>query len=189
MLQLAGDGSDTQSQKAAFAFLSKSLSVWGQPPSDATNGEVVPGSQGVPGFERFVYENVVPTAFAVLSLPDLNIKDGQVLVVSVIRYSSCPVSQLLTTGSPRNCRTSANDWESPRTGGIRILCLRLSARTKLARRNCVRIYDEDARSGFEAVPQIFRRFRQGLTIWLVTHVIHTSLEITLSYKDPHSVAF
>lgn len=95
MLQLAGDGSDTQSQKAAFAFLSKSLSVWGQPPSDATNGEVVPGSQGVPGFERFVYENVVPTAFAVLSLPDLNIKDGQVLVVSVIRFSSCPVSQLL----------------------------------------------------------------------------------------------
>lgn len=92
MLQLAGDGSDTQSQKAAFAFLSKSVSVWGQPPSDATNGEVVPGSQGVPGFERFVYENVVPTAFAVLSLPDLNIKDGQVLVVSVIRFSSCPVN-------------------------------------------------------------------------------------------------
>jgi hypothetical protein len=95
MLQLAGDGSDTQSQRAAFAFLSKSVSVWGQPPSDATNGEVVPGSQGVPGFERFVYENVVPTAFAVLSLPDLNIKDGQVLVVSVIRFSSCPVTQLL----------------------------------------------------------------------------------------------
>lgn len=82
MLQLAGDGSDTQSQRTSFAFLSKSVNVWGQPPSDhATNGEIVPGSQGVPGFERFVYENVVPTAFAVLSLPDLNIKDGQVIVV------------------------------------------------------------------------------------------------------------
>ncbi|KAH9986251.1 ARM repeat-containing protein [Russula vinacea] len=81
MLQLAGDGSDTQSQRAAFGFLSKSIGVWGQPPSDATNGEIIPGSQGVPGFERFVYENVVPTAFAVLSLPELNIKDGQVLVV------------------------------------------------------------------------------------------------------------
>jgi hypothetical protein len=90
MLQLAGDGSDTQSQRTSFAFLSKSVNVWGQPPSDhATNGEIVPGSQGVPGFERFVYENVVPTAFAVLSLPDLNIKDGQVIVVSVIRFSSC----------------------------------------------------------------------------------------------------
>jgi len=81
MLQLAGDGSDTQSQKAAFAFLSKSVGVWGRPSSDATNGEIVPGSQGVPGFERFVYDNVVPTAFAVLSQPELNIKDGQVLVV------------------------------------------------------------------------------------------------------------
>ncbi len=82
MLQLSGDGSDTQSQRAAFAFLSKSVTVWGQP-SDAANGEVVPGSQGVPGFECFVYENVVPTSFAVLSLPDLNIKDGQVIVVRV----------------------------------------------------------------------------------------------------------
>jgi exportin-T len=89
MLQLAGDGSDTQSQKASFAFLSKSVSVWGQPLSGATNGEIVSESQGVPGFERFVYENVVPTAFAVLSLPDLNIKDGQVIVASVIRFSSC----------------------------------------------------------------------------------------------------
>ena len=89
MLQLAGDGSDTQSQRASFAFLSKSVSVWGQLPSDTTNGEIVAGSQGVPGFERFVYENVVPTAFGVLSLPDLNIKDGQVIVVSVIRLSSC----------------------------------------------------------------------------------------------------
>ena len=81
MLQLASDGSDTQSQRAAFGFLSKSVGVWGRPSSDATNGEVITGSQGVPGFERFVYDNVVPTAFAVLSQPELNIKDGQVLVV------------------------------------------------------------------------------------------------------------
>jgi hypothetical protein len=85
MLQLAGDGSDTQSQRVAFTFLGKSVSVWGQPSSDTTNGDVVPGSQGVPGFERFIYDNVVPTAFAVLSRPELNIKDGQVLVVRLIR--------------------------------------------------------------------------------------------------------
>jgi exportin-T len=92
MLQLASDGSDTQSQRVAFTFLGKSVSVWGQPSSDATNGEIVPGSQGVPGFERFVYENVVPTAFAVLSLPELNIKDGQVLVVR--RSRSFPLRSL-----------------------------------------------------------------------------------------------
>jgi len=181
MLQLAGDGSDTQSQKAAFAFLSKSVSVWGQPPSDASNGEIVPGSQGVPGFERFVYENVVPTAFAVLSLPDLNIKDGQVIVVSVIRFSSCcsVTSFPYSSGPPRNCRTSANDWESTGTGGLQILRLRLSTRPKLARRDCLRICDEDARSGFEAVPQIFRRFRQVFTIWLVTHMIQTLLDLLI----------
>ncbi len=83
MLQLAGDVSDPQSQRAAFTFLSKSVGVWGQPLPDGITGEIEPGSQGVPGFERFVYENVVPTAFAVLSLPELNIKDGQVLVVRV----------------------------------------------------------------------------------------------------------
>jgi exportin-T len=83
MLQLAGDVSDPQSQRAAFTFLSKSVGVWGQPLPDGTPE---PGSQGVPGFERFVYENVVPTAFAVLSLPELNIKDGQVLVVRKFRF-------------------------------------------------------------------------------------------------------
>ncbi|KAH9178275.1 ARM repeat-containing protein [Lactarius sanguifluus] len=81
MLQLAGDVSEPQSQRAAFTFLSKSVGVWGQPLSDGATGEIEPGSQGVPGFERFIYESVVPTAFAVLSLPELNIKDGQVLVV------------------------------------------------------------------------------------------------------------
>jgi exportin-T len=81
MLQLAGDTSDTQSQRAAVSFLSKSVNVWGQPLLGAANGEAVPGPLGVPGFERFVYEGIVPTAFAVLSLPDLNVKDGQVIVV------------------------------------------------------------------------------------------------------------
>jgi len=81
MLQLAGDTSDTQSQRVAFGFLSKSVGIWGQPLSDVTDGEVVPSPQGVPGFERFIYEGVVPTAFAVLSQPELNVKDGQVIVV------------------------------------------------------------------------------------------------------------
>ncbi|KAI6099576.1 hypothetical protein F5141DRAFT_963807, partial [Pisolithus sp. B1] len=35
----------------------------------------------LPGFERFVYERLVPTAFAVLSSPQFNPKDGQMLMV------------------------------------------------------------------------------------------------------------
>ncbi|KAI0313753.1 ARM repeat-containing protein, partial [Amylostereum chailletii] len=81
MLQLAGDISDPLSQKAGLMFLSRSVSVWGQPASDILAGSDASATQGLPGFERFIYESVVPLAFRVLSLPDLNIKDGQVLVV------------------------------------------------------------------------------------------------------------
>ncbi|THH14212.1 hypothetical protein EW146_g6092 [Bondarzewia mesenterica] len=79
MLQLAGDVSDPISEKAAFIFLGRSVSVWGQP--STANGDSAVESRRLPGFERFVYENVVPAAFRVLSLPELNIKDGQILVV------------------------------------------------------------------------------------------------------------
>ena len=78
MLRLAEDPSDPTSEKAAFQFLSRCVSVWAEPPK-------APGAQQVvPGFERFVYERMVPTAFADLSLPQFNIKDGQIVVVSHI---------------------------------------------------------------------------------------------------------
>ena len=76
MLRLAEDPSDPTSEKAAFSFLGRCMTVWAEPPK-------TPGAQQVlPGFERFIYERVVPTAFAVLSLPQFNIKDGQIVVVS-----------------------------------------------------------------------------------------------------------
>ncbi|CDO78180.1 hypothetical protein BN946_scf184797.g6 [Trametes cinnabarina] len=75
MLQLAEDPSDPTSQKAAFSFFGRCVNVWAEVPK-------APGDQQVlPGFERFVYERVIPTAFAVLSLPQFNIKDGQIVVV------------------------------------------------------------------------------------------------------------
>ncbi|KAI0671757.1 ARM repeat-containing protein [Trametes maxima] len=75
MLRLAEDPSDPSSEKAAFQFLGRCATVWAEPPKG-------PGGQQVfPGFERFVYERVVPTAFAVLSSPQFNIKDGQIVVV------------------------------------------------------------------------------------------------------------
>ena len=75
MLRLAEDPSDPSSEKAAFSFLGRCVSVWAGP--SETNG----GQQVLPGFERFVYERVIPSAFAVLSLPQFNIKDGQIVVV------------------------------------------------------------------------------------------------------------
>ncbi|KAH9903044.1 ARM repeat-containing protein [Cubamyces lactineus] len=75
MLRLAEDPSDPASEKAAFSFLGRCTTVWAEAPK-------APGSQQVlPGFERFIYERAVPTAFAVLSLPQFNIKDGQIVVV------------------------------------------------------------------------------------------------------------
>lgn len=84
MHNLAQNSADPSSQRAAFTFLSRCVSVWG------TNGalsalDVNEGkheSEGLPGFERFVYESLVPSAFNVLSSPEFNIKDGQALGVS-----------------------------------------------------------------------------------------------------------
>ncbi|OAX43155.1 ARM repeat-containing protein [Rhizopogon vinicolor AM-OR11-026] len=75
MSRLAEDISDSSGQKSAFAFLSRCVQVWCQPAADGQ------AAQGLPGFERFVYERLVPTAFVVLSSPQFNIKDGQMMVV------------------------------------------------------------------------------------------------------------
>ncbi|KAI0749767.1 ARM repeat-containing protein [Daedaleopsis nitida] len=75
MLRLAEDLSDSSSEKAAFSFLGRCVTVWAEPPK-------APGDQQVlPGFERFVYERVIPTAFGIIALPQFNLKDGQVVVV------------------------------------------------------------------------------------------------------------
>ncbi|KAH9949908.1 ARM repeat-containing protein [Amylocystis lapponica] len=78
MQRLAEDVSDPQSQKAAFTFLGRCVIVWAQPLPDG-NSQV--DSQGLPGFERFIYERLIPTAFAVFSSPQFNLKDGQMVVV------------------------------------------------------------------------------------------------------------
>ncbi len=75
MLRLAEDPTDPSSEKAALSFLGRCITAWAELPKN-------PGDQQVfPGFEQFVYERIVPTAFAVLALPNFNIKDGQIVVV------------------------------------------------------------------------------------------------------------
>lgn len=82
MQRLAEDVSDPASEKAAILFLSRAASTWGQhiaSPSPSENGQT---SGGLPGFDRFIYEHLVPIAFRVPSSPQFNMKDGQMMVVS-----------------------------------------------------------------------------------------------------------
>ncbi|KAI0342761.1 ARM repeat-containing protein [Trametopsis cervina] len=79
MQRLAEDVTDPSGQRAAFQFLGRCVTVWVQPLyQEATTGDQ---ASGLPGFERFVYERLVPAAFSVLASPQFNIKDGQMLVV------------------------------------------------------------------------------------------------------------
>ncbi|KIJ50979.1 hypothetical protein M422DRAFT_27087 [Sphaerobolus stellatus SS14] len=83
VVQIAQDFSDSNGQKLAFSFLSRAVTVWGQPSGGADavmNGHGVM-AQAVPGFERFVYEQLVPMAFNVPSAPEFNAKDGQMMVL------------------------------------------------------------------------------------------------------------
>lgn len=97
MQRLAEDVSDPTSEKAAFAFLGRCVSVWGQPiPSSNGNTQSEP-TEGIPGFERFLYERVVPTAFRVPSLPEFNLKDGQMMVVSC---NYCPITFIVANMPP-----------------------------------------------------------------------------------------
>lgn len=79
--QFAQDLSDPQSQKSAFSFFGRCVQVWCNPQPSSTVVDA-PRPQALPGFERFVYERLVPAAFAVLSSPQFNPKDGQMLMVS-----------------------------------------------------------------------------------------------------------
>ncbi len=78
MAGIAEDVSDPASEKAAFTFLGRCVTTWATPPT-AVNGVT---HNPLPGFERFIYERIVPAAFRVPAAPDLNVKDGQVTVVS-----------------------------------------------------------------------------------------------------------
>jgi len=75
MKGIAEDTSDPPCQRMALTFLCRAVSVWGRLPG--TEGEGEP----LPGFERFMYERLVPMAFQIPSSPTFNMKDGQVLVV------------------------------------------------------------------------------------------------------------
>lgn len=91
MRVLAEDVSDPPNQKAAFNFLTRCVPVWArpnpEPPAANGNSNHNPlNEMGLPGFERYIYERLVPTAFGVPSLPNLNLRDGQVTVVCLRQF-------------------------------------------------------------------------------------------------------
>lgn len=79
-VQIAQDFSDNNGQKLAFSLLSRTITVWGQP-GPRSNGTLNEDSTQIPGFDRFVYEQLVPVTFQVPSSPQFNVKDGQMMVV------------------------------------------------------------------------------------------------------------
>ncbi|XP_006459374.1 hypothetical protein AGABI2DRAFT_201553 [Agaricus bisporus var. bisporus H97] len=80
MLGQAEDLLDASSQKAAFAFFNKCVGVWGKPVGEGGGGGSDVDREGLPGFDRFIYERIIPLAFRVASSPNFNLKDGQVVV-------------------------------------------------------------------------------------------------------------
>jgi hypothetical protein len=97
MLRIAGDISDPPSEKAALVFLNRSIAIWGQPLSPELNGGGQAGEQrGLPGFDQYIYERVIPTVFRVPSLPEFNLKDPGLTPVSTHRLfcNVTPISLL-----------------------------------------------------------------------------------------------
>ena len=75
MERLVIDLTDPAGQRSALQFLARCVNVWAVPSPDGA-------PQALPGFERFIYERLIPATFRVLSLPQFNTKDGQVMMVT-----------------------------------------------------------------------------------------------------------
>ncbi len=116
MQQLAEDVSDPASEKAALTFLNRCVTVWGQSAENVPTGNEE-GIESLPGFERFIYERLVPTAFRVPSMPNFNFKDGQMTVVSVLTGRLSPVILMLFPS--RSCmRLPTSSKQSAKVGEL-----------------------------------------------------------------------
>ena len=124
MQQLIEDVSDPGSQKVAVIFLSRCVTAWGRESNEA-----------LPGFDRFIYERLVPTAFRVPSLPGFNPKDGQMMVVSLFQnFIFCLTLNNLyySKGSTRNCQLAANHLQSKGYRSIQLFPEHIPTIPKLA---------------------------------------------------------
>lgn len=154
MQAVAADLADITSEKAAFQFLGRCVTTWAQPA--VPNGNAQGQPQGLPGFERFVYERLVPSAFGVLSSPQFNIKDGQ---ASLVRSAShVIISRILTSNITLGCTRdrqlpSACD-QGTRARGVRLLRDGVLARARLDATSRSRVCHETARPRRQSLPKV-----------------------------------
>ena len=90
MERVVVDLTDPPGQRSALQFLARCVNAWAVPSPDGA-------PQALPGFERFIYERLVPATFRVLSLPEFNTKDGQVMMVRGLFPPISCNSPMLTT--------------------------------------------------------------------------------------------
>lgn len=112
LLALSRDCSDVMSQRLAWSFLAKSEIAWGtsqaaaSEPSvfaetaasnfsqkvaaglvSATNQHVIPkaqrAAQALPGYETFIYQSLIPTAFSVPADSKFNMRTGQPVLAEI----------------------------------------------------------------------------------------------------------
>lgn len=112
LLALAQDGTDVMSQRLAWSFFAKSEIAWGTShaastePSvfaetaasnfsqkvaaglaNATNQHIISkeqrAAQSLPGYETFIYQSLIPTAFAVPADSKFNMRSGQPVLAEI----------------------------------------------------------------------------------------------------------
>ena len=150
MQRLVEDLQDPGSQKVAVMFLSRCVVFWGQPD--------LPANQSLPGFELFIYKRLVPTAFRVPSLPNFNLKDGQVTVVSsILLVRVRHLNPIVSSGSAWNCQPSPNHLQDERGRSLQLLFERFSSIAKLAYRNGAGFHHKIARLRWQKLPKILHR--------------------------------
>jgi hypothetical protein len=128
MQQLIEDVSDPGSQKVAVIFLSRCVTAWGGESNE---------DESLPGFDRFIYERLIPTAFRVPSLPGFNPKDGQMMVVSPfffkVIYIIVQLNNLcLRKGSTRNCQLAADYLQNKGYRSVQVFLEHIPTIPKLA---------------------------------------------------------
>lgn len=155
--------SDPASAKLALSFLGRSAVAFAQAPDapgaqPKPNTPVVPVQVNVvPGYQSFIYERLVPLAFTIPASPSFNIKDGQVLTVSVYSISTCESCSKVSIGYNGNWSTPPTYLSSAWARSYRLPCESISSFQKLATDPYHRVRRQASGVGRKAIQKVLRR--------------------------------
>lgn len=129
------DTSDPAAQRAALLFLGRCATVWAaiDPAGVAPTDEGAMAGGALPGFEQFVYNSIVPGVFELIKLPEVNPKDGQMMLVgaTISELNSVALTRIHTGYS--GSRELVADYRAcTRARGVQFLRERLPSSTGLA---------------------------------------------------------